>query len=205
MGKAQKVYVVWKGRRPGVYGSWDECARQVSGFPGAEYKAFSTRTEAEKAFESSPDDYIGQPVSRLSPELLRKIGDGYAVDAACSGNPGRLEYRCVHIPTGREVFRRGPFEDGTNNVGEFLALAHALALFKEKGVKSPVYSDSETALSWVKDGRCKTQLEQNRRNAELFRLIDEAEDWLERNECPNKALKWDTEAWGEIPADFGRK
>jgi ribonuclease HI len=205
MGKAQKVYVVWKGRRPGIYRSWDQCAKQVNGFPGASYKAFSTRTEAEKAFKSPPGDYIGQPVSRLSPELLRKIGDGYAVDAACSGNPGRLEYRCVHIPTGREVFRRGPFEDGTNNVGEFLALAHALALFKDTGITSPMYSDSETALSWVRNGKCKTQLERNARNAGLFRLIADAERWLEHNEYPNKVLKWDTEAWGENPADFGKK
>ena len=205
MGKAQKVYVVWKGRRPGVYGSWDECARQVSGFPGAEYKAFSTQAEAERAFESSPGDHIGKPFSKLSPELLRRLGDCYAVDAACSGNPGRLEYRCVHIPAGREIFRRGPFEDGTNNVGEFLALVHALALFKDKGITLPVYSDSETALSWVRGGRCKTQLAQNRRNAGLFRLIANAEQWLMHNEYPNKVLKWDTEIWGEIPADFGRK
>lgn len=209
MAKAQKWYVVWKGRRPGVYDGWDECAGQVSGFPGAEYKAFPSRNQAEEALRGAYSDYEGRRVSSLSQARLIEIGrpipGSYAVDAACSGSPGPLEYRCVHVTTGREVFRRGPFEDGTNNVGEFLALAHALALFKQRGVAAPIYTDSETALGWLKDKRCNTRLMRTGRNDELFRLIERAETWLRENRYANQVLKWETEAWGETPADFGRK
>jgi ribonuclease HI len=202
--KSQKWYVVWQGRRPGIYASWGECADQVKGFPDAKYKAFPTRAEAEAAFKSDAADYIGR-VAKPSPELLRRLGECYVVDAACSGYPGPVEYRCVHLPDGKEVFRQGPFADGSVNVGEFLAIVHALALFKEKQITAPVYSDSEIALGWVNDRHCKTKLLPTEKNAKLFDLIRRAEHWLEQNEYPNKVLKWETEEWGENPADFGRK
>jgi ribonuclease HI len=209
MAKVQKWYVVWAGRKPGVYGSWAECEAQVKGYPAAKHMAFESRAEAEAAYSGLPDDYIGQHVSKLTPELLEQLGDSqgdsYAVDAAASGSPGPVEYRCVHLPTGREVFRRGPFEDGTNNVGEFLAIVHALALFKQNEIGSPIYSDSETALIWVRGKRCRTNLEKTERNEELFNLIERAEAWLQGNDYANKVAKWETDQWGENPADFGRK
>jgi ribonuclease HI len=209
MGKAQKWYVVWAGRKPGVYGSWAECEAQVKGCPGAKHMAFESRAEAEAAYVGRSGDYIGQHVSKLTPELLKQLGDpsgdSYVVDAAASGSPGPVEYRCVHLPTGREVFRRGPFEDGTNNVGEFLAIVHALALFKQNEIGSPIYSDSETALIWVRGKRCRTNLEKTERNEELFNLIERAEAWLQGNDYANKVAKWETDQWGENPADFGRK
>ena len=127
------------------------------------------------------------------------------MDAACSGNPGLLEYRCVHTTSGKELFHQGPFENGTNNIGEFLAIVHALALLKKKGITSPIYTDSEIALQWIKDKKCKTKLKKDDRNAPLFDLIDRAEMWLNENSFENPLLKWDTENWGQIPADFGRK
>ncbi|MCX6055609.1 MAG: hypothetical protein NTZ74_11975 [Chloroflexi bacterium] len=42
-------------------------------------------------------------------------------------------------------------------------------------------------------------------NGPIFDWITRAEDWLDNNEYSNKLLKWDTIAWGEIPADYGRK
>src|SRR5574341_666395 len=178
MPRAQKYYVVWKGRAPGIYKTWAECERQIKGFPDADYK--------------------GKHISNLSQPRLIEIGkpilDSYAVDAACNGNPGVLEYRCVYTRTGRQAFREGPFEDGTNNVGEFLALVQALSSFKRKGIISPIYSDSETALSWLKDKRCKTKLPRTGKNEKLFRLIEQAESWLRSNSYSNKVLKWETEA-----------
>jgi ribonuclease HI len=35
--------------------------------------------------------------------------------------------------------------------------------------------------------------------------MERAEKWLLSNEFSNEILKWETKAWGEIPADFGRK
>jgi ribonuclease HI len=205
----QKFYVVWQGRRTGIFDSWDECAAQVSGYLNAEYKSFPTRQAAQEAFKQRYEDYRGKHISSLSQARLIEIGDpilpSYSVDAACSGNPGPLEYRCVDTETGREIFRQGPFEHGTNNIGEFLAIVHALALLKKKNLDLPIYSDSENALDWVKAKRCRTRLAPDDLNAELFELIERAEAWLADNSYTNKILKWETDAWGEIPADFGRK
>ncbi len=216
MKKRPKYYVVWCGRQPGIYMSWPECFVQVDHFPGASHKAFDNLELAEAAFRSKREDFRTQ-----HPELFRPQGekprqprlpiagqpitDSYAVDAACSGAPGPVEYRCVHVGSGQEVFRRGPFANGTNNIGEFLALVHALALFKQRGITAPIYSDSTIALGWVHSTRCRTKLAEDDSNAPLFELIRRAETWLRDNVYANELLKWETDAWGENPADFGRK
>ena len=133
------------------------------------------------------------------------IANSLSVDAACSGNPGVLEYRGVYTSTGREIFKQGPFPEGTVNIGEFLALVHGLAYLKQKNKNIPVYSDSKTAISWVKNKKVKTKLELNKKNKKLFDLIDRALNWLQSNNFENQILKWETKYWGEIPADFGRK
>lgn len=206
MAKKPKYYVVWKGRKTGVFSSWSEVAEQVRGFPGAEYKAFDSQAEAELALAGSYEAYKGQKVSpsrllELPPPLLPSL----AVDAACSGNPGVLEYRCVDVDTRREVFRRGPFAHGTNNVGEFLAIVEALMLCWEWKLSWPIYSDSVNALNWVLAKKARTNLIPNEHNLELFERIALAEAWLRTHRYPNRLLKWQTESWGENPADFGRK
>jgi ribonuclease HI len=205
----KKYYVVWKGRKKGVFFSWEECSAQVSGFRGAEYKSFGSQEAAKAAFQGKYKDYKGRNVSNLSSVKLAEIGspikNSYCVDAACSGNPGRLEYRCVHTSTRKLIFLRGPFEQGTNNIGEFLVLVHALALFKQKNISQPIYSDSDIAMKWAAAKKCKTKLKLSRQNKVLFEIIADAENWLKDNPIENRILKWVTAAWGEIPADFGRK
>lgn len=205
----QKYYVVWKGRKTGVFNTWQECSDQVTGFNGAEYKSFENREEAEIAFKSAYEEYKGKRVPTISPAMLEIIGkpieDSYCVDASCIGYPGPMEYKCVHTITQQEIFHQGPFENGSNNIGEFLAIVHALALFKKRDVSLAIYTDSETALTWVKNKKCKTKLPQDDKNTPIFDLITRAEDWLNKNEYTNELLKWDTNAWGEIPADYGRK
>jgi ribonuclease HI len=202
-----KYYVVWKGRKTGVFSSWEACAAQVQGFPGARYKSFATRLAAEQALHGKVAARVGKPVSAdqwlFSPGS--PIAASYCVDAACSGSPGRLEYRGVDLRTGKEFFHQGPYEHGTNNVGEFLAIVHALILLKKRRQALPIYSDSSTAIGWVKKKRCNTELIADRKNAQLFELIDNAENWLADNTYANPILKWDTKTWGEIPADFNRK
>jgi len=207
MSKKQKFYVVWEGRKRGVFTTWADCSAQVTGYPGAKYKSFPNRAFAEKAFQEDYEDYKGQNVQNQA-WLFAVDGpilESYSVDAACSGNPGPMEYRGVHTKTGAEIFRKGPFVQGTNNIGEFLALVAALAFFKRRGDTTSIYSDSRTAMGWVRRKKCKTNLVRSAKNANVFKLIEKAEAWLQENEYPNEILKWDTEAWGEIPADFGRK
>lgn len=202
-----KFYVVWKGRKTGIFASWEECEAQVKGFTGAEYKSFNSRDAAERAFRAEYRDYAGKPASTgdwlFAPHP--PVRESIAVDAACSGSPGPLEWRGVRVDTGKEIFHMGPFENGTNNIGEFLALVDALIWLKKQNSPSPIYSDSGTAIAWVKSGRCNTDLVPDARNAPLFDLIDRAESWLAENATRNPVLKWDTKAWGEIPADFNRK
>ncbi len=220
MGK-NKYYVVWHGVSPGIYTSWTDCKLQINGFKGAVYKSFNTRKEAEEAYKSSPHFYLQRKTETYPP--LHKISDipsertdtvlplpaevpaeALAVDAACSGNPGPMEYRGVYLRTGQTIFHFGPVY-GTNNIGEFLAIVHALALLKQKNISIPIFSDSRNAMNWVKQKRCKTKLERNARTENLFQMIERAENWLKNNKYDIPILKWETDKWGEVPADFGRK
>ena len=204
----QKYYVVWKGRKTGIFTSWAECDKQVKGFTAAEYKAFGTLKEAETAFQSKYEAYKGNPSSlgKWKDASIKPILPSICVDAACSGPPGKMEYRGVFLETGEEFFHVGPFPDGTNNVGEFLAIVHALTWLVKHEKEMPIYSDSENAIAWVYTGKCRTQLKHTGRNAPIFMLLKSAENWLAENMLrDNAVLKWDTRLWGEIPADFGRK
>ncbi|MDH8701620.1 ribonuclease HI [Dysgonomonadaceae bacterium PH5-43] len=205
----RKWYVVWNGVNPGIYDTWNECKNQIEGFENAVYKSFETLEEARNAYNSNPREYIGKGKRQSAASSMANSGeiilDSLSVDAACSGNPGDMEYRGVHTRTKQEIFRVGPFTLGTNNVGEFLALVHGLALLKKQNLTIPVYSDSANAISWVKQKKCKTKLIPNEYNKPIFDLIARAEIWLQNNTYSTPILKWETKAWGEIPADFGRK
>ena len=232
----QKYYVVWNGPSPGVYSSWEACQEAVNGVSGAKYKSFKSQAEAEDAFEMGEEAYeeakasddstsnnssksgnsgnsgsscdISKPIrpaynpAKLPAEAIR---EAIAVDAACSGNPGAMEYRGVYLADGKEIFHYGPVH-GTNNIGEFLAIVHGLALLKQKGLDTmPIYSDSVNAQLWVRKHQCKTTLVRNDQTEKLYQMIERAEAWLRNNTYKNPIIKWQTDKWGEIPADFGRK
>jgi len=209
--KKKKYYTVWKGHRTGVFETWDDCKAQIKDFQGAQYKSFETFDAAKKALKGNYKDYItkGKFKSGLSEEQLKKIGqpnyNSISVDAASSGNPGIMEYRGVDTKTKKQLFIQGPFEQGTNNIGEFLAIVHGLALLKKKNSDKIIYTDSKTAISWVKKKSCNTKLERNNKNKPVFDLVDRAVLWLKENSHATIIVKWETKAWGEIPADFGRK
>jgi ribonuclease HI len=210
--KKKKYYTVWKGKRPGVFESWDDCKAQIKDFEGAQYKSFETFDAAKKALKGNYKDYIGKNkkfTSGLTNEQLKKIGQpnfhSISVDAASSGNPGIMEYRGVDTKTKKQLFIQGPFEEGTNNIGEFLAIVHGLAFLKQNNSDRLIYTDSKTAISWVKKKTCNTKLERNEKNKALFELVERAINWLKTNSYKTIIVKWETKAWGEIPADFGRK
>lgn len=210
--KKKKYYVVWKGHHTGVFETWEDCKAQIKDFKGAQYKAFSTFEAAKKAYKEGPKDYIGKSKtfkSELTNAQLKRIGKpnlhSICVDAAVSGNPGKMEYRGVDTASKKQLFIQGPFEEGTNNIGEFLAIVHGLAFLKKQHSDRIIYTDSKTAMSWVKKKVCNTKLDRNAKNEKLFELVDRAEKWLQNNTYSTTIVKWETKAWGEIPADFGRK
>lgn len=201
--------MVWEGNVKGIYNSWEECQMQIKGHPSAKYKAFDSLAEAEYANKRNYFEFVKKTVKQADNKKQSTsaiITDSISVDAACSGNPGDMEYQCVETISGNVIFHEGPFKEGTNNIGEFLGLVHALALLKKlNNHHTSIYSDSITAISWVKKKKAKTNLMETEKNSELFELIERAEIWLKTNTFENKIIKWDTQSWGEIPADFGRK
>jgi len=230
----KKYYVVWIGREPGVYDDLQDAMEQVDDYPGASFKSYTSAAAAAEAFRrgtarsdshelggllmdagnqrqaaadtlasqrrnmprAGKSDYMSNPEIDL---------DGWAVDAACAGNPGKMEYRGVELMTGRELFHVGPFEQSTNNIGEFLAIVHALSLMFQRGERHTIYSDSVTGMAWVRNRKVKTQLTRNSKTEKSFQLIKRALSWLNSHTVDVKIHKWDTDRWGEIPADFGRK
>lgn len=204
----QRYYVVWKGRKTGVFSAWEEAEKHVKGYVGAEYKAFNSLTEAQAALQGEYHEYKGRAstMGKWKTASEKPRLPAICVDAAASGSPGPVEYRAIELGTGRELFCCGPYTNGTNNIGEFLAIVRALIWLDKHELEMPVYSDSETAIVWVNNGTANTRLEHDSTNAMLFTLIHSAENWLAENVLHEEAvLKWDTELWGENPADFGRK
>lgn len=212
--KKTMYYVVWRGHQPGIYTDWDEARKQITGAEKPMYKTFGSKELAEKAFEEGPENYKDGSFKKtrdLSADEKERIGDpielSLCVDAACNGE-GDFEYQGVWTFNKEEsVFLVGPYKNGSNNIGEFLALVHALAFLnghKDDKMKAmPIYSDSRIAMDWVRTGKCRTKQQPG---SDVLNLIRRAEVWLAKNKSwKNPILKWETKAWGEIPADFGRK
>lgn len=211
-GSKKKFFVVWDGHEPGIYHSWPDCQKQVKGYAAAKFMGFPTLEQATEAYNSPYYDFVGKKAKAKKepdPELIKKVGipimESLSVDAACSGSPGVMEYRGVYTRTGEEIFRMGPFPLATNNIGEFLALVHGLALLKKENKSMPIYSDSITAMKWVREKKYATKLAPSPKSKTVFDLMDRAVHWLINNEYSTPIYKWETQAWGEIPADFGRK
>ncbi len=218
--KGGKYYTVWVGVEPGVYDSWEECQLQIANYPGAKYKSYKTREEAVAAYRGDPDEQLAIMKAIVSHSINRPERQHYfdipgvrldaiATDGACSGNPGPMEYRAVRLADGAEIFHVGAKTPliGTNNIAEYVAIIHLAALLKKNGdTTTPIYTDSRNTFAWLKRGRSKTTLERNEHTAATLDLLARADAWLAANgPIQNPIYKWDTEEWGEIPADFGRK
>lgn len=199
----EKFYVVWKGHNPGIYLSWSDCQNEVKNVKGALYRSYKNLEEAKVAFSLGYKKSIKKDSKKYlgaGPEL-----NSISVDAASSGNPGIMEYQGVDTRSKKILFKMGPFKNSTNNIGEFLALVHGIAMMENQSEKKTIYSDSITAISWVNKKKCQTKLKRNKDNNDVFILIERAIFWLKKNNFSVKIKKWETKLWGEIPADFGRK
>lgn len=211
----QKWYVVWHDGVADICETWDECRQCMFGVQGAHCKSFATKQEAILAYRGDGrlDRQVIFAIAKAKPagsvnyaSIPDIIPGSVAVDGACSGNPGPMEYRGVDVFSGKELFHVGPWADGTNNVGEFLAIVHALALLNRQGkTRTAIYSDSRNAMLWVQKKHCNTKLQRTGRNERIFEVIARAEHWLQTHSYTNFLMKWQTDKWGEIPADFNRK
>ena len=221
MAKKKKYYVVWQGNVPGIYDNWDDCKKQVVGVTAAQYKSFDTLEAAQYAYQRPYNEIKGTPTTHTTQSSMVSVDengmtivlpgpvpgpelDSLAVDAACSGNPGVMEYQGVYVANRQQLFHyKAPV--GTNNIGEFLAIVHGLAYLKQHHMNLPIYTDSRTALSWIRRKECRTKLPLTPDTVALWNIIRRAEAWLNNNTYTTEIRKWDTDHWGEIPADFNRK
>ncbi|SFM02645.1 ribonuclease HI [Paenibacillus sp. 1_12] len=221
----QKYYVVWEGKVPGIYETWAECQQQTNGYPQAKFKAYESAGDAQAALargwkssfaaakagtggavsSSSSTKKAGAKSAAISGLPQQVVLDSISVDVGSKGNPGIVEYKGVSTRTGEVIFEHPPIAKGTNNLGEFLAIVHALAYLKQRGSTMTVYSDSMTAMSWIRKKAVATTLPRDASTEEIWTLVDRALSWLHTNTYSNPILKWDTKAWGEIKADYGRK
>ena len=206
-----KVYVIFNPLKlRGIYYTWEDCKttlKQCKGL-GHDYSSFKTLQEAQEAAKyGSLNEY---KVKKASTKLwLGKVQvPCLVVDAACSGCPGPVEYRGVVLPDGYEAFRHGPYVNGTNNIGEYLAIVTGLRWIEYRSLNFPLYSDSSCAIGWVKShGLCNSHCDTI--GPDLKMLVDKAESWMRgptaHNLVSQRVRKWETNKWGEAPADFGRK
>ncbi|MCC8072122.1 MAG: ribonuclease H family protein [Bacteroidales bacterium] len=210
----RKFYVVWNGVETGIFDSWEECKMRVAGYPNARYKSFDNLEAAVEAYRGSPEEHLGvlKAIASHTPTFVNYhaipdiVFPAIAVDAACSKNPGPVEYRGVDIDSGQELFHVGPLAGGTNNIGEYLALIHVLALLEKQGRPDiTIYSDSHTAINWLRNRHSRSQLTPTADNGYILHLLERADHWIQTHHPTNRVVKWDTDQWGEIPADFGRK
>lgn len=211
----KKFYVVWKGFLPGVYDNWADCRAQVFQFVNAKYKSFESVQAANEAFEQGYEAYYRHrrivenslPLSSSEDDdsFPKPILKSLCVDAAYNSATRLMEYRGVYTATREVWFHKGPFPNASNNIGEFLALVHGLALLQQKNLTIPIYTDSITAIAWVRHKKHKSVILPTEQNALLFDMMVRAENWLKQHTFTNPIYKWNTPLWGEIPADFGRK
>lgn len=209
----KKYYVVWVGKISGVFEDWATCKSQVDQFEGAKYKSFESKLEAEEAYQMGYEQYRKKQLQSTGPSQLSflssadptPVWDSLSVDAAWNTVTKKMEYRGVYTATKKEWFHQGPYDGASNNIGEFLALVHGLALLKQMNSPLPIYTDSITAIAWVRHKKHKSVILPTPENERIFNLLERAELWLNKNTYTTKIIKWDTPRWGEIPADFGRK
>ncbi len=201
--KKKKFYVVWKGRTTGIFDNWEECKKQTERFQNAKYKGYNSIEEATEAFKTQNAPPSLKNTGIISKKQPKPTEHSICVDAACSVTKQRMEYRGILYPTGKILFHKGPYEGASNNIGEFLAIVHALSYMQQAGYNFPVYSDSVTAMTWVRRKTVNSKIEMSET---IRQIINKAIIWLSENDIGKYELKkWETFDWGEIPADFGRK
>ena len=205
---AKKYYVVWNGRETGIYDNWELVSARWKVLHRPYTKLFKIRG-CRRSFSQGSEAFLNpkeHPMQMIFDALYGSpIIPSISVDGACNGKTKQAEYQGVDTKSKQRIFHKGPFPEGTNNIMEFLALVHALSYCKRHHLDVPIYSDSVTAIKWVKTKKARSKMSLNPQNAPLFALIERAEKWLKNNTYTNQILKWETQTWGEIPADFGRK
>jgi len=158
---AKKFYVVWAGRKTGVFTDWPTTHGYVDKFPGAKFKSFNSHAEADAAFRAGKPAFVrprpkAADSSTASRSRVHTATTGLQIycDGACEPNPG-------NAGSGIAVYREGKLEqlwyglynpNGTNNTAELNALHHALLIAQDavgSGETAQILCDSTYSINCV--------------------------------------------------------
>lgn len=168
----KKYYAVKKGLTPGIYTDWDSCKIQVNGFPGAEYKGFTTEAEAIsymgdgwigdlqertdiQSFSTDPADVSYDPdIPSPDPGCAIAYVDGSFMESA-----GKVSYGIVMFITRDDgtrdelqlgkAFTNPELLEMRNVSGEIIGAAEAMKRARQMGLKEiTIYHDYEGIAKW---------------------------------------------------------
>jgi len=212
-----KYYVVRNGKKKWIFDSWDETKVIVEWFQNAKYKSFDDYDIAKKSFDMWYDVFFGQrdkKVKKDKKEIIKNkkiLTPSICVDASCMGNPGNLQYQIVDTGNLCNIYKSPIFEHWTQNIWEYMAIVHWMMILSENDFYKKykiIYSDSNTAISWIVNKKPKTSLIRDIYNIKLKNQFEKTNKWLLENTEKIKniqVIKRETKYRWEILADFGRK
>jgi ribonuclease HI len=157
---AQKFYVVWVGKQPGIYTTWSEAEQQVKGFPKAKFKSFASKPLAQEAYAQGITSSTSKRTT--SKKLAKKTESSHVLtadvdifcDGACDPNPGKAG-------TGIAIYKQQKVDQlwyglynpkGTNNTAELLGLYHSLMIAKDELKKDQsitIHCDSKYSIDCI--------------------------------------------------------
>lgn len=173
MAEKKHFYAVKNGRQTGIFKSWDECKRQVTGFKGAVYKGFVTEQEAL--------DYMagGKKDTRLATVSDEKRLTAY-VDGSFSKAKKRYSFGCVFIgPDGSIEKMNGSYNDTDgveirNVAGEMQGALHAAHYAIDNGFEAvDIYYDYAGVEMWA-TGQWKTNKALTKKYAEEMQRLNKS-------------------------------
>ena len=171
---AKKFYVVWQGRKTGIFNDWATCKQQIEKFSGAQYKSFPTLDEAQEAFSgSSSSNSTAKSASGTTASGTKKRSNTNGVktytakeidamdmntkiytDGGCEPNPGKAG-------SGIAVYRDEIIDElwyglfnsyGTNNTAELNALHYAMRIAdheSKQGKSIAIFCDSKYSIQCI--------------------------------------------------------
>lgn len=170
----KKFYAVRKGKTPGLFDTWESCKNSTDGYPGAEYKSFSTKEEALQ--------YLSGDVSAVNIENENReesLPDGIIayVDGSFDKKIGRYSFGCVFLTPNGEVIKKSGNGDNPeslllrNVAGEMLGAMSALQWCVKNGYPAiDIRYDYSGIEKWV-TGEWRAKNDLTKKYAEYMRKL----------------------------------
>lgn len=156
----KKYYAIACGRTPGIYDTWAAAQAQVTGYPGAKFKGFPTRKEAEAWIKNPTYSRTPGKTARSAGPSIEDTSPGNGevtiyTDGGARFNPGPGGYGIVQICNGERKELTGGFRMTTNNRMELMGCIVALRELEHRDKKITLYSDSSYVVNGITKGWAK--------------------------------------------------